>query len=171
MSIIINILHPNKEDLISFELGNLNVRIGRSSKAEITLEGKKCSGLHMRICYLNNKTYVEDLGSKNGTKLNLHAITVMTQIYLKDEVKIGDYILGIDRSEMTPAEVKRHTRLFKFGNEMTLPELTQTGLNLETLKDRITKVDTSNSMFKDLEGLSSKTIVKRYKVKSQKLST
>jgi len=42
---------------------------------------------------------------------------------------------------------------------------------LETLKDRITKVDTSNSMFKDLEGLSSKTIVKRYKVKSQKLST
>ena len=167
MSIIIKILHPNKVDMISFELADLNVRIGRSSKAEITLEGTKCSGMHMRIFYENSKTYVEDLGSKNGTKLNNRPIENETQIYLKDEVSLGDYILAVDRIEMTPAEVKRHTRPYKLSNEMHLPELTQTGLNIERIKEDLTKVELDAAMFKDLDDLSSKTIVKRYKVKSQ----
>ena len=55
MSITVKILYPNKEDLISFQLADLNVRIGRSQKAEVTLQDNMCSGLHMpatsgRLC-------------------------------------------------------------------------------------------------------------------------
>ncbi|MBT7611093.1 MAG: FHA domain-containing protein [Bacteriovoracaceae bacterium] len=166
MSIVVKVLFPNELDMISFELGDLNVRIGRSSKAEITLQDELCSGLHMRIFAVNGKVYVEDLDSKNGTRLNGKKVTQLTQIYLRDEVSIGSYTIALDKVQMTPLELKKNVQPYTLKRtELRLPELTHTGLHIEGVKEHV--VEPNTEMFKDLEDLSSKTIVKIYKIKSQ----
>lgn len=178
MSIIVKILYPNKRDMVSFALDDLDVHIGRSSKCDITLEGSLLSSKHMRIFSQDGKTYIQDLGSKNGTMLNNTKIRVKTRIYLMDEVKMGEYIIALDRIEMTTQELLAHKRPRndRLNKDLDLPELTRTSFIIERSKEEDERaaaeqdpahVDVKTSMYKDLEDLSQKTIVKRYKIKSQ----
>ena len=174
MSVIVKILYPNRKDMVSFALDDLDVSIGRSSKCDITLEGSLLSSKHLRVFTQEEKTYIQDLGSKNGTSLNHNNIRVKTRMFLLDEVRIGEYIIALDRIEMTIQELLNHKRPRneKFKQDLALPELTATSLDIDKLKKEdaepeLTLLDVKESMFKDLEDLSSKTIVKRYKVKSQ----
>ncbi len=73
------------------ELEPGNYIIGRSPYAHIIVPDKLVSRRHARIFYANNRWYIEDLGSKNGTILDDNDIRDLGPIELKGE---HDLILG-----------------------------------------------------------------------------
>ena len=65
--------------------------IGRSPYAHIIVPDKLVSRRHARVFYANNKWYIEDLGSKNGTILDDNDIRNAGPVELRGE---HDLILG-----------------------------------------------------------------------------
>ncbi len=164
MSIIINLLHPNQEDLIAFELGELSVTIGRSSKADVTLKDHLCSSKHLKVFNVGQKIYIKDLSSKNGTKINGQKIKIDSQIFLGDKIKVGKHLIYLDIESMTLQEIKQHTnpRAKKAQRGLTLPNLTRTTFNREGQENN-SSIQESNKII--IGDLPSKTVVKKYKVK------
>lgn len=65
--------------------------IGRNPSCDIVLDNdEKISGKHCRIVYQNNKIFLEDLGSKNGTFHNGAKITHKEVIEDQDEILVGN---------------------------------------------------------------------------------
>ncbi len=74
-------------------VGSASFEIGRSSKAELSLDQEAVSRQHARITYEKGEGYrIRDLGSTNGTLVN-DAITVDAPIADGDRIKIGRTIL------------------------------------------------------------------------------
>ena len=73
------------------ELEPGNYIIGRSPYAHIIVPDKLVSRRHARVFYANNRWYIEDLGSKNGTILDDNDIRDLGPVELKGE---HDLILG-----------------------------------------------------------------------------
>ena len=82
-------LYPMPWTELELEPGNYI--IGRSPYAHIIVPDKLVSRRHARVFYANNKWYIEDLGSKNGTVLDDNDIRDMGPVELKGE---HDLILG-----------------------------------------------------------------------------
>jgi DNA-binding winged helix-turn-helix (wHTH) protein len=68
--------------------------IGRDSACAIVLQGREVSRRHARILVSGPAVTLEDLGSKNGTKLNGVKIAAPTQLEAGDVIEIGDVALG-----------------------------------------------------------------------------
>jgi two-component system, NtrC family, response regulator AtoC len=66
-----------------------DVTFGRSRGATIVVEHEKVSRLHTRVRRTDNGIEVEDLGSRNGTRVNGELITKVTQVESGDEIAIG----------------------------------------------------------------------------------
>jgi len=66
-----------------------DVTFGRSRGATIVVDHEKVSRLHTRVRRTDNGIEVEDLGSRNGTRVNGELITKVTQVESGDEIAIG----------------------------------------------------------------------------------
>jgi FHA domain len=64
--------------------------IGRSQEADLQIDDRYASGLHARIFSRDGRTYVEDMGSTNGTLLNDAALRGEAELIDGDIVRIGD---------------------------------------------------------------------------------
>ncbi|MDI6874561.1 MAG: FHA domain-containing protein [Actinomycetota bacterium] len=63
--------------------------IGRSPECAVCLEDEFASNLHARIYALQDRYYVEDLGSTNGTYVNGRRINYPIELRVGDRIKVG----------------------------------------------------------------------------------
>jgi DNA-binding winged helix-turn-helix (wHTH) protein len=79
--------------------------IGRAPDAAIRIDSPGISRYHARILVTSSSAALEDLGSKNGTKLNGKRITTMATLVDGDEIRIGTIVLAfLTRSRVSPTE-------------------------------------------------------------------
>jgi serine phosphatase RsbU (regulator of sigma subunit)/pSer/pThr/pTyr-binding forkhead associated (FHA) protein len=78
-----------------FPLTAERARIGRERDADICLPGQLVSRNHAQIQRLGTDYLVEDLGSRNGTLLNGHAVTGPVPLTPRDRLEIGEFTLGL----------------------------------------------------------------------------
>lgn len=64
--------------------------IGRSAEADVRIDDRYASGVHARIFTRDRRTYVEDMGSTNGTLLNDATLNGEAELIDGDMVRIGD---------------------------------------------------------------------------------
>ncbi|HLF01767.1 MAG TPA: CHAT domain-containing protein, partial [Anaerolineales bacterium] len=74
--------------------------IGRESSVSIFVDDNLISRRHARVFQQDNKLFIEDLGSRNGTFLNRKAITEPTELKASDVIRVGDTVLEV---ELQPA--------------------------------------------------------------------
>ncbi|MBL6990441.1 MAG: FHA domain-containing protein [Bacteriovoracaceae bacterium] len=83
------------------------ITIGRSSKCSVQVKDSECSGKHCSIELINGNTYVKDLNSLNGTRINGEEITD-SRLYLGDLVEFGKVRVQLLRDDMTHEERRSH---------------------------------------------------------------
>ncbi|MBW8060475.1 MAG: FHA domain-containing protein [Solirubrobacterales bacterium] len=64
--------------------------IGRSKEADVQIQDRYASGLHARIFSRDGRSYIEDMGSTNGTLLNDATLKGEAELIDGDLVRIGD---------------------------------------------------------------------------------
>lgn len=69
------------------------VLVGRAPSADLRLDDPRVSRLHARIEMRDDGTYVEDLGSRNGTTVDGQAVTAPRLLAVDDEVSVGSAAL------------------------------------------------------------------------------
>jgi pSer/pThr/pTyr-binding forkhead associated (FHA) protein len=93
----LRILEPPEYSDLSFELTD-DVTIGRAQGCSIALQYDNfLSLIHARIFVKDNKLWIEDLGSTNGTFLNDKPLKGPAQIKRGDVVQLGSTTLEVYR--------------------------------------------------------------------------
>jgi hypothetical protein len=64
--------------------------IGRSGEADLSIEDRYASGVHARIFSRDGRTYIEDMNSTNGTRVNDAELSGEVELIDGDVVQIGD---------------------------------------------------------------------------------
>jgi len=72
----------------SFDLKDGTNLVGRN-RGEIKLTDKKASGRHCQFILENNRVYLEDLGSTNGTFMGAHKVGDRLELHNLDVVTVG----------------------------------------------------------------------------------
>ncbi len=67
--------------------------LGRDEEATAWIDSPLSSRRHARIVVAEGRATLEDLGSKNGTRLNGERLSSPTVLADRDEVRIGDVVL------------------------------------------------------------------------------
>ncbi|MFQ5544439.1 MAG: FHA domain-containing protein, partial [Acidiferrobacterales bacterium] len=80
------ILTYNKKVLDTFELDQGDMKIGRRPDVDITIDSMAVSGEHANIFTIGDDSFIQDLGSTNGTFVNNKKIS-------KHHLKDGDVIM------------------------------------------------------------------------------
>ena len=88
------------------QLGNVplsrtHLSIGRSPRAQLTIDDPFASRLHAEVWHDGEACWLSDLGSSNGTYLNGDRISGAVQIFPGDRLRIGETLLTLDASEET----------------------------------------------------------------------
>lgn len=87
------ILTYNKKVLDTFELDQGDMKVGRRPDVDITIDSMAVSGEHANIFTIGEDSFIQDLGSTNGTFVNSKKIS---KHHLKDGdvIMIGKHILS-----------------------------------------------------------------------------
>ena len=67
----------------------LDVTFGRSREATVSVDHEKVSRLHARVRRTGSAIEVEDLGSRNGTRINGERIEGVRRVVAGDEISLG----------------------------------------------------------------------------------
>lgn len=96
--------------LQEFELGPGDTLIGRSDECHITLFDPLISRKHARIQVLANSAVLEDLGSRNGCRVNGIAVRGRHTLAAGDRIRIGkhEFVFG-ECAAVVPAGRERQT--------------------------------------------------------------
>jgi pSer/pThr/pTyr-binding forkhead associated (FHA) protein len=78
----------------SFDLGNGDNIVGRSSSSEISISVEGVSKKHFKITVNGENCYVQDLGSSNGTFVNGKLVKNST-VNNKDQIAIPNVIFQV----------------------------------------------------------------------------
>ena len=93
----LRILEPAERRGAAFDLGN-ETTLGRSPGCAVTLDGDTfASSVHARVFRRDGETWLEDLGSTNGTFLNGKRVAAPVPIRRGDRVKVGSTLLEVGR--------------------------------------------------------------------------
>jgi pSer/pThr/pTyr-binding forkhead associated (FHA) protein len=65
------------------------ILIGRAPSADVRIDDPQVSRLHARIEMRDDGVYVEDLGSRNGTRIDGAPVTSSRRLAQGDEINIG----------------------------------------------------------------------------------
>lgn len=76
-----------------FDLDKETITIGRGTNTDITLEFQGISRHHLTVIQIQDQTYLEDAGSKNGTYLNNKKINSRVILRKGDIIKLGSVAL------------------------------------------------------------------------------
>ncbi len=83
--------------------------LGRSSATNWQIPDPMASSTHLSFKMVGGMILINDLNSKNGTKLNQVKITSRTNLYLDDVITLGDTYIHID-ADHTPLESRMKLR-------------------------------------------------------------
>ena len=90
----LRIVAPAELKGLSYPLGD-EVTVGRAAGCQVTIDDTYASQLHARVFRRDGQTFVEDLGSTNGTYLNRRKVTGPMQIQRGDKLQIGNTVLEL----------------------------------------------------------------------------
>jgi len=71
--------------------------VGRSPDADIRIDDRYASGIHLRILSRGSAHYVEDMNSTNGTLLNSEELHGEAELTDGDSIRIGDTEFRFER--------------------------------------------------------------------------
>jgi pSer/pThr/pTyr-binding forkhead associated (FHA) protein len=93
----LRILEPADRRGTAFELGP-EITLGRSPGCAVPLEGDTfASSVHARVYRRDGETWLEDLGSTNGTFLNGERVAAPVRLKRGDQLKVGHTLLEAGR--------------------------------------------------------------------------
>jgi FHA domain len=72
--------------------------IGRSKEADVRIDDRYASSLHVRVFSREGRFYVEDMSSTNGTLLNGANLQGEAELIDRDTIQIGDTIFRFEVS-------------------------------------------------------------------------
>jgi len=72
--------------------------IGRSGDADVQIEDRYASGIHVRVFPRGNRFLVEDMNSTNGTLLNGASLRDEAELVDGDTIQIGDTVFRFEAS-------------------------------------------------------------------------
>jgi pSer/pThr/pTyr-binding forkhead associated (FHA) protein len=90
----LRVLEPAERQGRTFELGN-EVTVGRASGCGVALDDAFTSQLHARLFRRNDETWIEDLGSTNGTYVNAKKLASPVPLHLGDRLQVGRTVLEV----------------------------------------------------------------------------
>jgi pSer/pThr/pTyr-binding forkhead associated (FHA) protein len=70
--------------------------IGRSKEADVQIDDRYASSLHVRVFSREGRFYVEDMNSTNGTLLNGATLQGEAELIDGDSVQIGDTVFRLE---------------------------------------------------------------------------
>ena len=77
-----------------FDLGD-EVTVGRASGCGVALNDAFTSQLHARVFRRNGETWIEDLGSTNGTFVNAKKLGSPVPLHPGDRLQVGRTVLEV----------------------------------------------------------------------------
>jgi len=93
----IRIIEPPERRGSAYELGP-EMTLGRSPGCAVPLEGDSfASSVHARLFLRDGETWLEDLGSTNGTWVNGERLSGPTRLRRGDRLKVGHTLLEVGR--------------------------------------------------------------------------
>jgi hypothetical protein len=104
MKVVLKAKAPGKD--ILFEVGKMHVTLGRGDGVHVQVPDANCSRAHCKFYVEEEKLWVEDMASKNGTIVNGIRIQ-KTALYLKDKIVVGDTEISIPAEKNPPEVVRR----------------------------------------------------------------
>ncbi len=78
----------------SFSLDRPRMIIGRDAECDISIDDASISRQHAQFLYQEDAVYVQDLGSRNGTRVNAQPLHAPRCLYADDIVEIGSVQLA-----------------------------------------------------------------------------
>lgn len=78
--------------------------IGRDPASGFPLELDTVSTQHARLYYQNEQWWLEDLGSRNGTFLNEHPVTIPVVLTDQDQIRCGEATLTLQIDASLPGD-------------------------------------------------------------------
>jgi len=69
--------------------------VGRDQTCDLVLDANTVSAEHARLSYHQQNWWIEDLGSRNGTLLNLDRVSTAAILVSGDELQLGEVLLVI----------------------------------------------------------------------------
>ncbi len=102
-------------------VGRQGLRVGRTKDNHLALDNREISRQHIRIIWREDKYFVEDLNSSNGSWLNDNRLTPREQYELRpdDVIRIGPFLMRIIRFEVVSAEPQALLPELALANEVT----------------------------------------------------
>jgi hypothetical protein len=95
--------------------------IGRSAACHVTIEDPLVSRQHARVVVAGEEAFVEDLGSRNGVRLNGNLIQGRSPIHDGDRLRIGTQEMVVCRAETSPLAQARATGVLRLCAGCKLP--------------------------------------------------
>ena len=83
--------------------------VGRSSRADLVLDDRYLSRRHSRLFREGDRLMIEDLGSRNGTLVNLRPVSRPRQLAVGDEIRISGSVLSVGYVGEAPASTEPAT--------------------------------------------------------------
>jgi hypothetical protein len=90
----LRVLEPVERRGRTFDLGD-EVTLGRASGCGVPLDDAFTSQLHARLFRRNGETWIEDLGSTNGTFVNAKKLASPVLLHLGDRLQVGRTVLEV----------------------------------------------------------------------------
>ncbi|HEY1636477.1 MAG TPA: FHA domain-containing protein [Acidimicrobiales bacterium] len=90
----LRVLEPVERRGRTFDLGD-EVTLGRASGCGVPLDDAFTSQLHARLFRRNGETWIEDLGSTNGTFVNAKKLGSPVLLHLGDRLQVGRTVLEV----------------------------------------------------------------------------
>jgi hypothetical protein len=87
-------LGPAAAPAAAFPLGEINL-LGRASDNTIRIDDVTVSSHHARIAFRSGQWILEDLGSRNGTRVNGIAVEGLLVVTFGDDLQFGEVMLGL----------------------------------------------------------------------------
>ena len=91
----INLQVEIENQIESYPFSAAELVIGRDRTCDLVLDANTVSAEHARFSYHHQNWWIEDLGSRNGTFLNLERITTPSILVTGDELQIGQALIKI----------------------------------------------------------------------------
>ena len=119
------VVHPGQGDSFTTDLDGELVVVGRSSEADLQVDDKYLSRQHAKLIFRDGGWWVEDLGSRNGTKLNGASVEEATLLAPGDELRMCQSSIIFDADEaLAQPKIDRMEPQTRF---LSATELTQMG--------------------------------------------
>ena len=134
--------------------------VGRSSEADLQVDDKYLSRKHAKLIFRDDGWWIEDLGSRNGTKLNGSLVDKPTRLEPGDELRLcqSTIIFDADEALVEPPEPQTdfrepHTK-FLSASELTQlgsPQLTASLDSVEELRRQAERLHLLNNIHRVLD--------------------